>query len=498
MDYNKLGFKAGLEIHQQLDAGGKLFCNCPAFLRSDSPHKVISRRLHAVAGESGKIDDAVVHEAALGNEFFYEAYNDTTCLVEYDDFPPYLINQFALDEALMVALLLNCEIYPVTQVMRKTVIDGSNTSGFQRTVLIAHDGFLELSSEHKVRIATICLEEDSARVISREKDRVVYRLDRLGIPLVEIATYPDLKNAEQVKECALKLGEILRACKVKRGIGTIRQDVNISISGHARVEIKGFQEPKMMITMIDKEIERQLRGIKKAIDNGKLSGNSKSASNLLRGEVRNALPSGESEFLRPMPGASRMYPETDLTLLRIGLERVNKLKKNLPKLKADIRDELRKKGLTDEMIGLVLESNELLDEFEILLQVYPSDAPLIAKMVTLWRNEFASKRGKSFNEIRNVLTERIYEDILKTVSSGKISSGDVKPILIKILDGEKLEDALKVEKIGDDELELFVRSLIKEKSGMRANAYMGMLMAKFKGKLDAKKAMEIINKVLNN
>ncbi|MSS74380.1 Glu-tRNA(Gln) amidotransferase subunit GatE [Candidatus Pacearchaeota archaeon] len=479
-DYNKLGFKAGLEIHQQLDTP-KLFSGAPSFLRNDEPHYKIERRLHVVAGETGKIDEAVKHEATLGKTFVYEGYRDSISLVELDEEPPHKINQEALDVALTVALLLNCEIYPVTQVMRKTVIDGSNTSGFQRTALIARNGFVE-TSLGKVRIATICIEEDSARVILREKEKVVYRLDRLGIPLVEIATYPDLQNAEQVKECALKLGEILRACHVKRGLGTIRQDVNISISGHDRVEIKGFQDPKMMIETIDKEINRQLIDIK---------------NNKKNGEVRNALPSGESEFLRPMPGASRMYPETDLNLLRIGLDKINQLKKNLPKLKTDIRDELRKKGLTDELIGLVLESHELLDEFELLLQIYPLDSPLVAKMVTLWRNEFATKRSKTFEEIKSILSERVYEQILEEVALNKINSKDVKFVLTKILDGEKLADALKIEKISDDEIEELVRKIIREKPGMRTNAYMGVLMTQFKGKLDANKAMEIINRVLN-
>ncbi len=480
-DYNRLGFKAGLEIHQQIDTP-KLFSGAPSFLRNDEPHYTFERKLHAVAGETGKLDEAVSHEASLGKKFIYEGYRDTISLVELDEEPPHTINNEALDVSLTVALLLNCEIYSVTQVMRKTVIDGSNTSGFQRTLLIAHDGFLE-TSYGKVRVATVCLEEDSARVILREKDKVVYRLDRLGIPLVEIATYPDLKNPEMVKECALKLGEILRACKVKRGLGTIRQDVNVSVSGHDRVEIKGFQDPKMMIETIDKEIDRQILEVK----NGKTSG-----------EVRNALPSGESDFLRPMPGASRMYPETDLSLLKIGKIKIDSLKKSLPKLKTDIRDELRKKGLTDELIGLVLESSDLLDEFELLLQVYSIDAPLVAKMVTLWRNEFASKRSKSFEEIKSVLSERVYEKILTFVSDGKISSSDVKPVLMKILDGVDVKEALKIEKIDDNEIEKEVREIVKNKPGMRANAYMGMLMIKFKGKLDAKKAMELIERVLKN
>ena len=480
-DYKKLGFKAGLEIHQQIDSP-KLFSGAPSFLRTDEPHYTIERRLHAVAGETGMVDSAVAHEALIGKKFIYQGYRDTVSLVELDEEPAHVVNQEALDVALIVALLLNCEIYSVTQVMRKTVIDGSNTSGFQRTVLIAHDGFVE-TSFGKVRVASVCLEEDSARVILREKDKVIYRLDRLGIPLVEIATYPDLHNPEMVKECALKLGEILRACKVKRGLGTIRQDVNVSVSGHDRVEIKGFQDPKMMIETIDKEIDRQILDVK----NGKNSG-----------EVRNAKEDGTSEFLRPMPGASRMYPETDLSLLRLGKQRIDLLKKNLPKLKTDIRDELKKKGLTDELIGLVLDTSALLDEFELLLQIYPIDAPLVGKMVTLWRNEFATKRSNSFDEIKSVLSESLYEKVLESVASGKLSTSDVKPVLMKILDGVSLKDALKVEKIDDNEIEEAVRKIVRDKPGMSANAYMGMLMAQFKGKLDAKKAMELIERVLRN
>jgi Glu-tRNA(Gln) amidotransferase subunit E-like FAD-binding protein len=199
-----------------------------------------------------------------------------------------------------------------------------------------------------------------------------------------------------------------------------------------------------------------------------------------------------------MPGASRMYPETDLSLLKIGKSKIDSLKKNLPKLKADIRDELKKKGLTDELIGLVLDSNENLDEFEVLLTICPLDAPLVAKMVTLWRNEFASKSKKSFEEIKGIMNEKVYEKILVEFSNGKISSGDVKPILMKILDGVSLKDALKVEKIDDNEIEKEIREIVKSKPGMRANAYMGVLMSKFKGKLDAKKAMELIERVLHN
>ena len=476
-DYTKLGFMSGLEIHQQLDTT-KLFCRCPSYLRSEEPDFVVRRKLHRIAGESGKVDIAVEHEATLDREFEYQGYSSTTCLVEIDECPPYDISPEALDEAIKIALLMNCEIYPVAQIMRKTVIDGSNTSGFQRTVLIAHSGYIE-TSFGKVPVTTLALEEDSARIVSEEGKRAVYRLDRLGIPLVEIRTDPVMKNAEQVKEAALKIGEILRACKVKRGIGTIRQDVNVSIKGHDRVEIKGFQDPKMMVLTIDKEIERQLLDIKEKKKSG---------------AVRKALPNGETKFERPMPGEARMYPETDLPLLKIGREQINRIKKNLPKLRTEIRDELKKKGLSEELINLVLDEN--LDEFEILLRLYNKDANLIAKMVTLWRSEFASKLKKSFDEIKNILTERVLEKVLESFVKGDIKEGDIKGILFKIASGTSIEEALKVEKVDDNKLEEEIAKIVAEKPGLRANAYMGMVIQKLGAGIDKRKTMEILNRLV--
>ena len=251
--------KAGLEIHQQLDTN-KLFCDCPSILRNDEPDFEIRRKLHAVAGESGEVDVAAKYESSLDREFIYQGY-DSICLVEMDEEPSHLINNEALLICLHISLLLNCEILPISQVMRKTVVDGSNTSGFQRTVLIARNGFVE-TEDGKVRISNVSLEEDSARIIEKKDDKGVYRLDRLGIPLIEIGTEADIKNPEQCKDVALYIGDILRSCKVKRGIGTIRQDVNISIDGHPRVEIKGFQDVKMFIPVIENEIKRQKENIK--------------------------------------------------------------------------------------------------------------------------------------------------------------------------------------------------------------------------------------------
>lgn len=476
-DYAKMGLKSGLEIHQQLDTG-KLFCECPGYLRSDGPDFRVMRKLHAVAGESGEVDIAAEFEAAKGKEFVYEGYDKNTCLVELDEEPPHMINERALDETLKIALLMNCEIYPVAQIMRKTVINGSNTSGFQRTVLVGHNGYIE-TSFGKVGIETVALEEDSARAIEKSGKKMVFRLDRLGIPLVEIVTKPDMDSPEKVKEAALKIGEILRACKVKRGLGTIRQDLNISIKGHNRVEIKGFQDPKMMIKTVDLEIERQSEELKK-----KKKG----------GEVRGALGDGKTEFLRPMPGAFRMYPETDLPLLRISRDRINDNKKKLPKMRSEIRDELRKEGVGEELIGLVVEN---LDEFSALMKIYDMDANLVAKMITLWPSEFASKLKKSVDEIRERVSEAVLERVLESLRDGKIDDGDIKGILFRVASGEGVEEALKVEKIGADDLESEIERIVRERPGLSVNAYMGLVIKRLGTSVDKRKAMEILQRVCN-
>lgn len=475
LNYSELGFKSGLEVHQQLDTK-KLFCNCSSVLRKDEPDYEILRKLHVVAGETGEIDKAAEYQTSLKKEFVYQGYKDNNCLVELDEEPPHMINKEALKIAVQISLLLNCKVIPITQIMRKTVVDGSNTSGFQRTVLIAEEGFVE-TSKGRVGIHSICLEEDSARVVSRKKEKDVYRLDRLGIPLVEITTEPDIKSSEQAKEAALKIGEVLRACKVKRGIGTIRQDVNVSISKHPRVEIKGMQDMKIFTNAIEKEVKRQKNNLEKDKD--------------VKAEVRNVLSNSETEFLRPMPGAARMYPETDLPLLRISRDFINDIKKELPRLKHEIEGELRKKGLSEEMIKLLLNQRKI-EEFKELLD-YSDKPQLIAKMILIFTKEIASKTKKSIEDVEGILGD-FYPDILEALENKKISESDIKEVMLKIVSGENFKDAIKTEKTDLNEIEEKVMKIIKEKPGLNANAYMGLVMKEFKGKISGKEAMEIIQK----
>ena len=256
MDYKKLGLKVGLEIHQQLDAKHKLFCNCPIKKSEEFPIKV-RRRLRAVAGELGEVDPAALYEFLRGREFAYKINPESSCLIEIDEEPPKPLNKNALKIGIQICKILNCNIVNEVNVMRKTVIDGSSVSGFQRTALIGYDGFLK-TSFGRLGVQTICLEEDAATTLKQEKGIVEYRLDRLGIPLIEIATSADISTPEQARETAEKLGLLLRSVAVIRGIGSIRQDVNISIKDGARIEIKGFQELEKIPELIKNEVARQL------------------------------------------------------------------------------------------------------------------------------------------------------------------------------------------------------------------------------------------------
>lgn len=251
--------KIGLEIHQQLKTG-KLFCRCESVLRDDPPDIEIRRRLRSVAGETGERDFTGEAEASKGKTFVYQAYSDSTCLVEIDEEPPKPIDSEALLLAVEISKSLNCKMVPELHTMRKAIIDGSCPSGFQRTALLAKGGYLEIQGK-KIGIESVCIEEDAGRIISSGEGAATFRLDRLGIPLVEITTAPEIESPSEAKEVAKKIGTILRMTgRVVRGLGSIRQDLNVSIEGGTRVEIKGVQELDGIPKIIETEAERQ-RGL---------------------------------------------------------------------------------------------------------------------------------------------------------------------------------------------------------------------------------------------
>ncbi len=328
MDYRKLGLRCGIEIHQQLDTR-KLFCSCPSTIRDDAPHFTVRRELRASAGETDEVDVAALHEIKKEKYFIYGGYDDTTCLVELDDEPPHSMNSDALSAVLSVSRMLDARIVDEIEVMRKIVVNGSNTSGFQRTALVAMDGKIAVGGK-KIGIPTISIEEEAAKQIESKDEFVRYGLDRLGIPLIEIGTDPDIETPTEAKDVAEKIGMVLRSTgKVKRGLGTIRQDVNVSIKDGARIEIKGAQELKLIPLLVENEAKRQMnllairdelrkRGAKE--NDGKIIEVTGALKDTGVAFVKKAIDSGKKAFAMRLEKFGGLIGKEDVRNQRLGFE----------------------------------------------------------------------------------------------------------------------------------------------------------------------------------
>ncbi|MBP6927683.1 MAG: Glu-tRNA(Gln) amidotransferase subunit GatE [Caldisericia bacterium] len=255
--YQSLGFKSGLEIHQQLNTQKKLFCHCPVGYQKVEPDARIVRHMRPTLSEMGTYDGTALMEFKTHKEVVYLLYRDYVCTYEMDDTPPFPINQQALDYAIEIALMLNCQLVDEVHITRKQYLDGSIPTGFQRTAIIGVDGWVPYKGR-KIKIQQLALEEDSCREVSDIGHRIVFKTDRLSTPLIEIVTYPDMRTPQECAEVDELLGRLLRASGlVRRGIGTVRQDVNSSINGAPRIEIKGVPKTWYIPKMLDTEVKRQ-------------------------------------------------------------------------------------------------------------------------------------------------------------------------------------------------------------------------------------------------
>ena len=613
MDYEEIGFKAGLEIHQQLDTH-KLFCECQSVITEDI-HYSFKRFLRPTQSELGDVDKAALAEAKRNRYFLYTASNESTCLVEADEEPPHSVNEEAIDICLTMGVLLGAKPVDEVHFMRKIVIDGSAISGFQRTALLAMDGKIQ-----DVGIQTIALEEDAARKIEEKGKLVNYGLDRLGIPLIEIATSADIKNPQHAVETAERIGLLLRATgKVKRGLGTIRQDLNISISRGARVEIKGIQSLSSISKVAENETLRQqglikiretlnsrikksdLGGIKtvditsllkdckskivkkllgedgcgKAIKllgfNGLLKQQytrlgkefavyARIASGIggiihsdelpgygietkevkevqrilntgeedafvvaigkegvvdsaiqavmerarlsLEGvieEVRRALPDDTTEYMRPLPGAARMYPETDVQPVIITHDRLQKIKKNLPERPEEKhRRFIEEYKLNSEQTKQILSSGYE-NDFERLVKQFPEQKNVITRT---FLNTFPELEREQVDIGK--LTEEMLIGVFSALSKGRYSKEAVPKVLKYLAEntGETVEKAVTACGLGETdtaEIENIIRKIVSERRefvkqrGLDSlGPLMGIVMKELRGKADGK----LISKIL--
>ncbi len=597
--------KAGIEIHQRL-ATNKLFCNCSSSMEGKKGISIY-RKQRAVAGELGKVDPAAMQAFMRKRQFSYESVPGCSCLVESDDEPPHSMNKEAVAIALEICLLLNAKPVDEIQVMRKTVIDGSNTGGFQRTSVVGLDGELK-TDRGNVKIPLICIEEESSGILGEEGGNSRFSLDRLGIPLIEITTDPSIIDGEHAQEVAEKLGSILRATgKVQRGIGTIRQDVNVSTEKGARVEIKGAQELKLIGRMVQTEVYRQeallriraelekrfggepkleselvdLTGVfakteskllKTTIGNGgkifglrmenfkgligenvsegrrfgtELSDYAKAnvgvggiihsdedlpkygiteaekaeverslsigpkdgyvliadkeekaerALEVVRGralfpgvpeETRRALPEGTSAYMRPLPGSARLYPETDVSPVRIKQDLIEGIKKSLPMMPEQRLKRLESMLGNKELAKKLFNSKEELTFELIVSSEEKMDSALVA--VTL-QDTLVNMRREGVNV--DGVTVKHLQDLFIWCSKGLFVKAAVPEILGYMAQnaGSTCVDAVEklgLKRISGDEL----RELV-EKEGWDFAA----IMKKYRIRVDSKEVKELIGK----
>jgi Glu-tRNA(Gln) amidotransferase subunit E-like FAD-binding protein len=479
IDYQKIGFKCGLEIHNRLNTKTKLFCNCKPRFSESKPIEIIKRKLRAVAGEMGQVDVAALYEYLRDRTFFYNCYPEETCLICIDEEPPKSINKEALEVVLQVTKLLKAEIPDEIHIMRKIVIDGSNVCSFQRTAVVGLNGILE-TSLGKVGITNICLEEEAAGIVKQEDNEITYRLDRLGIPLIEIGTAPDVKNPEHAKEVAEKLGMIIRSTgKSQRGIGVTREDLNVSITKGARTEIKGVQELEMIPAIIENEVKRQ----QNLIERGEKP----------KEETRVAKEDGTTEYMRPLPGGERLYPETDLETVVITKNFLSKIK--IPEMwekKIKIYSGMIPQSMAEQIV-----KSEKSDTFEKFSKKF--DPLLVAS--TLTSTTIDLRRQGCDTEI---LTEKHFEDLFSSVKEQKISKEAIPNILeIVCKDRISVKEALEksgLKALNENELRRIIKkifekhpNLVKEK---KISALMGEVMKETRGKIDGKTVSKTLNEEL--
>ncbi|MCK4755080.1 MAG: Glu-tRNA(Gln) amidotransferase subunit GatE, partial [Calditrichia bacterium] len=261
-DYAELGLRAGLEIHQQLFTEKKLFCRCPAGNYNIEYDAEILRHMRPTLSELGEYDGTALMEFKTKKEIIYQINHETVCTYEMDDTPPFEINQHALDIALEITMLLNYKLVSEIHIARKQYLDGSIPTGFQRTTIVGIDGWI-VFKDRKIGLYQLGLEEDACREVSDIGHQRVYRTDRLGMPLIEMVTKPEMKTPQEVADVANLLRWLVRSTgKVRTGIGAARQDVNVSIKGGTRIEIKGVPRIPLIPLLIYNEARRQYALIK--------------------------------------------------------------------------------------------------------------------------------------------------------------------------------------------------------------------------------------------
>lgn len=478
-DYKGLGLKCGLEIHQQLDTQHKLFCVCSTKMAQRDTIATIKRKQHIAASELGEVDDAAQYENLRSRTFHYQVFAGESCLVEADCEPPHRLNPEALRISLETAMLLNCRIPNEIHIMRKTITDGSNTTAFQRTMIVGLNGFLNYKGK-KIEITHVSLEEDACAIVKEEGDDVTYRLNRLAVPLVEVGTGLLVGyTPEEIQEIAYLIGIICRSTrKVKTGIGSIRQDINVSIRRGARVEIKGVQELGILSKIVENEVKRQL------------------SLPEVKEETRAPNPDGSTRYMRPLPGAHRLYPETDLQPIFIPRQLVQEIKKQLPEPWTKKLARFKQKLKLSKDLATQILTSRYLDMFEKIVKTTRVESSVVASTFTSTLKDLKRRGVKVEN-----LTDKHFVDIFNHLGRKGIVKEAIPEILKYLADKPEDDVRTVIEKldlkaINVGELKAIAKEVVRDCPKFGLEKIVGIVMSKVRGKVEARLVMEVVKKML--
>jgi len=618
----EIDLRVGLEIHQQLSTQTKLFCACPIVKSEEFPYS-FSRRLRPTQSETGRVDPAAAFEFSRGKENVYRWSPESSCVVEADEEPPHPVNWEALETTILIAEMLRSHLVDEVHVMRKIVIDGSNTSGFQRTTVVGIGGHLEVDGGG-VGVQTVTLEEDAARILGEDEGARYFALDRLGVPLAEIALDPVTGTPEQIADVALQLGRTLRSTgRAARGLGTIRQDLNVSVKGGRVVEVKGVQKLNLLARVVAYEAARQMglvkvaeelakrkvdkastlhrdvtalmkktasRAIRNQLGQGgravcvvaegfagllgwepypgirlgrelaevasanslggiihsdefskhglteeeegalrKETGASKDAALILLAgeatsvertavqlesrmaeallgvpqETRAATEDGESRFMRPRPGAQRMYPETDIPEIVITSKRAEAISKMLPEPWTS-RVERYEKGFSlSRDMALRLYDSERAQLFERVSPELSLEPSVVASVLVEIPTRL-SREGVDEDSI----TDSLLEEVLRAIAEGRIAKEAAPDVVRLVANGEARDPGSAMASLGltpmsVGQLRALVETVVKKEErllaelGERAfSPLMGEVMKEARGRIDGQLASKILRETM--
>lgn len=262
LDYQAVGLISGLEVHQQLLTREKLFCRCPAGLYTETHDGEVLRHMRPTLSELGEYDGTALMEFKTKKEIIYLLNRQNACTYEMDDSPPFLVNQEAIDVTIELCLGMNMDMIDEVHIARKQYLDGSIPTGFQRTAIVGVNGWIPFKGR-RLTITHVSVEEDSCREVKDKGHQIIWRTDRLGIPLTETVTGPELFTPQEVREAILLCGLVARNTgRVRTGIGASRQDVNVSVRGGDRCEIKGVPRAGLAVKLVHNEGLRQCNLLK--------------------------------------------------------------------------------------------------------------------------------------------------------------------------------------------------------------------------------------------